>query len=225
MNVNQKGFANIILIVIVVILVGVAGYFTFVKNSEPIAQQSPSAVTNTPPARATSPTPTPTTTSSSSIPQSSTETPIVEKNVSNQPAYLMTAYSKNGKDYIDVDYVEWLGGEASIKAKVEDGECISVSVCEAYPNGYKRNRNPKIRTFEVSPSAHIEVNGMIAFIRNRKNKTNSMDPLISFKELEKAILEPFYYPDTPEASHFTKTFVVINVKNNIVTKIVEPFQE
>jgi hypothetical protein len=37
---NQKGFANIILVVvIVVILVGAVGYFAFVKKSEPVAQQ------------------------------------------------------------------------------------------------------------------------------------------------------------------------------------------
>ncbi len=36
---NQKGFANIILIVVIVILVGAAGYFAFVKKSEPVAQQ------------------------------------------------------------------------------------------------------------------------------------------------------------------------------------------
>jgi hypothetical protein len=46
---NQKGFANIILIVVIVVLVGAVGYFAFVKKSEPVAQQ---------------PTPTPTATQS-----------------------------------------------------------------------------------------------------------------------------------------------------------------
>ena len=41
MNTDQEGFANIVLIVIVVVLlVGTAGYFTFVKESGPVAQQS-----------------------------------------------------------------------------------------------------------------------------------------------------------------------------------------
>lgn len=35
---NQKGFANIILVVVVVLL-GIVGYFAFVKKSEPIAQE------------------------------------------------------------------------------------------------------------------------------------------------------------------------------------------
>lgn len=55
---NQKGFANIILVIIVVILVGAVGYFAFVKKSEPVVQQpTPTPTqTNTP----VSPTPTPT---------------------------------------------------------------------------------------------------------------------------------------------------------------------
>lgn len=37
---NQKGFANIILVVVIVLLLGAVGYFAFVKKSEPVAQQS-----------------------------------------------------------------------------------------------------------------------------------------------------------------------------------------
>lgn len=56
---NQKGFANIILVVVVVVLVGAVGYFAFVKKSEPTAQQPTPTPTqiNTP----ISPAPTPTT--------------------------------------------------------------------------------------------------------------------------------------------------------------------
>ncbi len=55
---QQKGFANIILVVVIVILVGAVGYFAFVKKSEPVAQQpTPTpGQTKTP----VSPTPTPT---------------------------------------------------------------------------------------------------------------------------------------------------------------------
>ena len=61
MNMNQKGFANIILIVVIVVLVGAVGYFAFVKKMEPVVQQptpsptqntqptTPPPVTNTPP--------------------------------------------------------------------------------------------------------------------------------------------------------------------------------
>ncbi len=38
MNINQKGFANIILIVVIVAIVAVGGYFVFVKKSELVSQ-------------------------------------------------------------------------------------------------------------------------------------------------------------------------------------------
>src|SRR3989338_7042964 len=53
---NQKGFVNIILVAVVVVLVGAVGYFMFVKKSEPIAQQPTPTQTKT----SMSPTPTPT---------------------------------------------------------------------------------------------------------------------------------------------------------------------
>src|SRR3989344_4251054 len=56
MKMNQKGFVNIILVVVIVVLVGAVGYFVVVKKSEPIAQQP----TSTPATSQTkSPTPTP----------------------------------------------------------------------------------------------------------------------------------------------------------------------
>jgi len=66
---NQKGFANIILVIVIVILVGAVGYFAFVKKSEPIAQQpTPTATTKeTPKQNSPTPTPTPTTTASTKI--------------------------------------------------------------------------------------------------------------------------------------------------------------
>ncbi len=54
---NQKGFANIILVIVIVVLVGAVGYFAFVKKSEPTAQQPTPAPTQT--NTAVSPTPTP----------------------------------------------------------------------------------------------------------------------------------------------------------------------
>lgn len=54
---NQKGFVNIILVVVIVVLLGVVGYFTFVKKPKPVAQQlAPTQVANTP---KSSPAPTP----------------------------------------------------------------------------------------------------------------------------------------------------------------------
>jgi hypothetical protein len=44
---NQKGVANIVLIVAIVAIIAVGGYFVFVKKSEPVAQQPTPTQTNT----------------------------------------------------------------------------------------------------------------------------------------------------------------------------------
>jgi hypothetical protein len=210
---NQKGFTSIILVAVIIILVGAVGYFIFGKKSEPIPKQLT-------PTKTESPTPS-TLTPSGFTSQPKPETPVVEKNVTSQPAYLITAYSKNGKNYIDVDYVEWLHGEASIKAQVEDGECTSASKCYDFPNGYKRNRNPKIRTFEVSSSASIEVSGDVASVLNALGQNLS----ISFEQFEDVVSKlKSSYPYKPPFKE-PKTFITIDVKDNIVTKIIEPYQE
>jgi|GEM_PF-4360122 len=46
MNMNQKRFAKIVVVVVVVAIVAAAGYFAFVKKSEPIAQQPTPTPTN-----------------------------------------------------------------------------------------------------------------------------------------------------------------------------------
>jgi hypothetical protein len=58
---NQKGFTNIILVVIIVILIGAVGYFAFIKKPEPVAQQTIPTPTQTitPTKTPASPTPTP----------------------------------------------------------------------------------------------------------------------------------------------------------------------
>jgi len=59
---NQKGFANIVLIVVIVAIVAVGGYFVFSRKSEPVAQQpTPTPTqTTTPTKTPVPPTPTPT---------------------------------------------------------------------------------------------------------------------------------------------------------------------
>lgn len=56
---NQKGFANIILVVVIVILAGAVGYFVFLKKSEPVAQEQTASQTTTPTKTPISPTTTP----------------------------------------------------------------------------------------------------------------------------------------------------------------------
>lgn len=216
---NKKGFVNIVLVILVVALVGIVGYLVIRKPAtEPINQPTQSSNNQAPAPSAQTQTPDNVPTSQT---QPSNETPSTEKGITSQPAYLIAAYSKNGKNYIDVDYVEWLHGDASIKAQVEDGKCASVSECYAFPNGYKRNQNPLIRTFEVSSLAPINVSGNIAFAFNALGQNLP----ISFKQLEDTVSKmKSYLPYNPPFKE-PKTFITIDVNNNIVTKIVEPYQE
>ena len=51
MNIHQKGFANIISVVLIVVFIGALGYFALVKKSEQISQQTvptPTQITNEP---------------------------------------------------------------------------------------------------------------------------------------------------------------------------------
>lgn len=48
MNMNQKGFANIVLIVVIVAIVAVGGYFVFSKKSTTPAPTQQNSETNTP---------------------------------------------------------------------------------------------------------------------------------------------------------------------------------
>lgn len=55
----EKGFANIALVVVIVILLGVVGYFAFVKKLPPIAQQTPTPMSTQTKTPVPTPTPTP----------------------------------------------------------------------------------------------------------------------------------------------------------------------
>lgn len=69
--------------------------------------------------------------------------------------YLKKIYTKSGKNYLNIDYVQWLTGDTAEQAMREDGQCPKKGECIVYNDYYIRNQNPLIRTFEVSPDAEI----------------------------------------------------------------------
>jgi len=69
--------------------------------------------------------------------------------------YLKKIYTKGGKNYIDIDYIQWLSGDVAEKAMREDGQCPKKGECIVLNDYYIRNQNPLIRTFEVAPEAEI----------------------------------------------------------------------
>ncbi len=133
----------------------------------------------------------------------------------NQPAYLKSVYVKNGKNYIDVDYIQMFAtSEERIKAMIEDKECVNVKDCYDFPNGYKRNANPLIRTFEVSPSVLINVYGEYNQYLNNGDLDSSKS-LITFSQLKDFSNKQVDY----------EQYIILDVKNDKVVKIIEPYQE
>ena len=106
---NQKGFANIILVVVIVILVGAVGYFALVKKSEPIAQQ---------------PTPTSTQTITPTKPPVS-PTPTTPSETANWKTYTNTKYGISIKYPPYNNELKALGGNISVEVlddtKPEEG--------------------------------------------------------------------------------------------------------
>lgn len=73
--------------------------------------------------------------------------------------FIKNVYVKDGKNYIDVDIVNWMSGLEGSRACYEDGQCKETrcltEVC--MPNDYYlRNLNPTILTLEVPMTAVIE---------------------------------------------------------------------
>ena len=69
--------------------------------------------------------------------------------------FVKKAYAKGGKNYIEIDYIQWLTGDVAEKAMREDGECPKKGECIVLNVYYIRNQNPLIRTFEVASDAEI----------------------------------------------------------------------
>jgi hypothetical protein len=72
-----------------------------------------------------------------------------------QIGYVKKVYTKSGKNYLEIDYIQWLSGAEAQKAMREDGACPKTGECIVYNDYYIRNANPLIRTFEMSPDVEI----------------------------------------------------------------------
>lgn len=83
------------------------------------------------------------------------EAGILPVNSERQMGYIKKVYEKNGKKYLDIDYIQWLAGDAAEKAMREDGQCPKSGECIVLDDYYIRNQNPLIRTFEILPDAQF----------------------------------------------------------------------
>lgn len=188
-------------------------------------------------------------TSTTSNPCGATSTQLATvENVSDQPAYLIRAYSKNNANCIDVDYID-MSGSVVIQDMMEKGECSTEEECnedlQFYVNGYKVNKNPLVRTFEVKGGAQITINGSLFGTKVTNalesqsdgssyytggdwysdysgNQSNHISTFTEFKNLTSSFNGSFVQYNPP----FQKplTYIRVDIRNNVVTKIDEPYQ-
>lgn len=72
-----------------------------------------------------------------------------------QIGFLRRVFTKSGRYYLTIDYVQFLTGQAAVKAAVEDGE---IKAGETLDNDYYvRNQNPKLRTFTIKAGIPVTV--------------------------------------------------------------------
>jgi len=130
--------------------------------------------------------------------------------------YIKAVYEKDGKRYLDIDYVQYLTGDEAIRAIREDGKCspdIYPDPSYCIPNGYYiRNQNPKIRTFEISKNVEILMQTYgSGKCHVRQNEKVSYEIFKSF------------WGSNPTCVHLKDLPYNVEVKNGIVTKITEQF--
>jgi hypothetical protein len=114
--------------------------------------------------------------------------------------FIKKAYSKDKRHFLDVNYVEWLSGEAGIKAALEDKKCTDKKSC--LPNGYYiRDKSPEITTLPLADKVSINIIDWKS--SNLTPKTATFDELIT-----KINENPFW----------------IEVANNQIVKISEQYR-
>lgn len=139
------------------------------------------------------------------------ELPVVEKPVTEkQIGYIKSVYTKGNKEYLDIDYIQWLTGEEGIDAAIEDEECTRREDC--LPNGfYIRNQNPKIRTFEISSNVEVRM------------QTLSWAPDGNFNFNESISYERFKDVFSRNVRSLQELLYNITIQNSVITKIVQQY--
>jgi len=128
-----------------------------------------------------------------------TTTPVSEKAI----GFIKQVYTKNGKNYLDIDYVQWLTEKDCEEKNLE---------CNA--NGFLiLNKNTKIRTFEISQNAKI-VGDIYAHLDNQESINGVNLSYADFKNIF----------DISSNSYSKKSMYWIVVETDIITRIQEQYQ-
>ena len=146
---NQKGFANIIVIgIVVAILLGVAGYFILVKQPP-----APTQTQQTPPSKEiVTPPPSPETSTKETVPPSGTESVIK----------IPSSPTKLGVSGAPAEPVDLVLTEITILSQTEDGWKIRVDKIRDYIR-YPGATNPQLK---VGDTVSIRFNGWLDTFQN-----------------------------------------------------------
>lgn len=131
--------------------------------------------------------------------------------IEKQIGYIKSVYDKNGKRYLDIDYIQWFSGEDAIQEAIKDTSCSREKIydCVASLNNgfYIKNQNPQIRIFEISSVVQIRAfqGGIIKDI--------------SYEEFKKG----FYPSESPSHYAFENIPFHIEILNGVVVKITEQY--
>lgn len=122
--------------------------------------------------------------------------------------YIKSIYAKNGKTYLDIDYIQWLSGDEAEKAMREDGKCESKGECIVLNDYYIRNQNPMIRTYEILPNTEIRM-------QTFNSETEGMQPgrHITLDQLKSAL----------KGDRYEFVPFLLDVKNQQALKITEQY--
>lgn len=141
------------------------------------------------------------------------EAGMLPANSERQMGYVKKVYVKDGKNYLEIDYIQWLTGDAAEKAMREDGECPKSGECIVLNDYYIRNVNPLIRAFEISPDVEIF---MQTYGAGEPGGDISWNQQISFNQFRSIF-------DANRKPHLKNVPYIVEIQNQRIIKVTEQY--
>ena len=127
--------------------------------------------------------------------------------------YVKKVYTQSGKNFLDIDYIQWLTGDAAEKAMREDGECPKTGECIVLDDYYIRNVNPLIRTYELAPDVEI------VLVTYKLEQTGEIqDQKVTFSQFKQ-----IWSGNDPDLAHLKNMPYHIEIGNQKILKIKEQY--
>jgi hypothetical protein len=129
-----------------------------------------------------------------------------------QMGYIKNVYEKDGENHLDIDYIEWLTGDAALEAMEKDGKCPENAPCLVINDYYIRNNDSQIRTFEISPRVTITMQTF----ELEKIMDVKWNQCISFRQFK----DIYTMDDWPRLRDVP---YIVEIKNQKIIKITEQY--